>query len=106
MDAELKAALEAMEMRITARFELVDKRFEQIDEQFEQIHKRFEQIDKRLEKVDKRFEEVFERINDTETKLLNAFYGWAKPVESRLKIIAIHRSTARFYGRTYHCGRA
>jgi hypothetical protein len=54
MDAETKQALEAMEARITKRFDQIANRFDQTDE----------------------------RIHDTETKLLKAFYDWARPVDS------------------------
>jgi len=31
-----------------------------------------------------RFEQTEERIHDTETKLLKAFYEWARPIDSRI----------------------
>jgi hypothetical protein len=31
-----------------------------------------------------RFEQTDERMHDTETKLLAAFYDWARPVENRI----------------------
>jgi hypothetical protein len=53
-----------------------------------ELKQALEAMEKRVtERTDRHFEQVFERINSTETKLLNAFYGWAKPVESRLKIM-------------------
>lgn len=42
-----------------------------------------------FEKIDKRFEELVERIADTETKLLAAFYGWAQPIEKRLRTMPL-----------------
>lgn len=56
MDNELKQALKELDERIEQRFEQIGKRFDQTDE----------------------------RIRDTETKLLKAFYDWARPVDSRL----------------------
>ena len=35
-------------------------------------------------RIMKRFEQTDERIHDTETKLLKAFYDWARPVDSRI----------------------
>jgi hypothetical protein len=31
---------------------------------------------------------ILERIHDSETRLLSAFYGWAKPIESRLRLLS------------------
>jgi hypothetical protein len=31
---------------------------------------------------------ILERIHDSETRLLSAFYGWGKPIESRLRLLA------------------
>ena len=30
---------------------------------------------------------ILERIHDSETRLLSAFYGWGKPIESRLRVL-------------------
>src|ERR1700690_3770399 len=30
---------------------------------------------------------ILERIHDSETRLLSAFYGWGKPIESRLRLL-------------------
>jgi DNA anti-recombination protein RmuC len=35
-------------------------------------------------RIAKRFDQIDERIHDTETKLLKAFYDWARPVDSRI----------------------
>lgn len=56
MDDELKQALAAMEARIEAMQNRLMSRLDETDE----------------------------RIEATETKLLKAFYDWARPVESRL----------------------
>ena len=31
------------------------------------------------------FDAAYERIHDTETRLLSAFYGWAQPMQIRVK---------------------
>ena len=64
MDAELKAYL---------------------DERFASIDRRFAEMDQRFATVDRRFEEVEERIERTETKLLTAFYSWAKATDIRTR---------------------
>jgi hypothetical protein len=30
---------------------------------------------------------ILARIHDSETRLLSAFYGWGKPIESRLRVL-------------------
>lgn len=46
----------------------------------------FEQMQKHLEEMETR---LTERIDATETKLLSAFYGWAQPIEKRLRTMPL-----------------
>jgi predicted nucleic acid-binding Zn-ribbon protein len=73
MDDELKQALG----QISQRLDVFETRFDQFETRFDQFETRFDQ-------VDKRFDDTNERISDTETKLLTAFYDWARPVETRV----------------------
>ena len=52
----------------------LDSNFARIDESFESVDKRFEELEARLEA----------RIEKTETNLLTAFHGWARPMELRV----------------------
>ena len=52
----------------------LDSNFARIDERFESVDKRFEELEARLEA----------RIEKTETNLLTAFHGWARPMELRV----------------------
>ena len=61
-DVATKRDLDALEDRMTLRFDLVDQRFEMIDQRFERIDQRFEMIDQRFELVDRRFEAMEQRF--------------------------------------------
>lgn len=67
MDDELKQALSAMESRLDARFTAHEGRLGEMENRLVGMEDR-----------------LVERIHDTETKLLNAFYDWARPTDSRL----------------------
>lgn len=60
MDQELKQNLDANFARIDERFVSVDQRFAEMEQRLEQ------------------------RIEKTETNLLGAFHGWARPMEIRV----------------------
>jgi hypothetical protein len=49
-----------------------------LDDNFARIDERFGEMEKHLE----------ERIEQTETKLLKAFHGWARPMEVRVHGVA------------------
>jgi ABC-type transporter Mla subunit MlaD len=80
MDDELKQALG----QISQRLDVFETRFDQFETRFDQFETRFDQFERRFDQVDKRFDDTNERISDTETKLLTAFYDWARPVETRV----------------------
>jgi hypothetical protein len=56
-----------------------------MDQELKQyLDSNFGRIDGRFEAVDKRFEVLEARIEKTETNLLTAFHGWARPMELRV----------------------
>lgn len=67
MDQDLKEYLDANFGRIDERFASIDRRFADVDQRFTEMEHRLEQ-----------------RIEKTETNLLGAFYGWARPMEIRV----------------------
>ena len=57
---------------------------EYLDANFARIDERFAAVDQRFAGADRRFTEVEARIEKTETNLLTAFHGWARPMELRV----------------------
>lgn len=57
---------------------------EYLDANFGRIDERFVSVDQRFNDVEQRFTEMAQRIEKTETNLLGAFYGWARPMEIRV----------------------
>jgi hypothetical protein len=57
---------------------------DQTREAFDRVESRFEQFAQQFTQIDKRLDQIAERLHDEETKLLSAFYDWARPVETRL----------------------
>jgi hypothetical protein len=52
-----------------------------LDSNFARIDERFAEVDRRAEALEER---LLARIEKTETNLLGAFYGWARPMEIRV----------------------
>ncbi len=67
MDDELKRTLEAMEGRLGGRITATNEKMGAMNEKMEAMEGR-----------------LVERIHDSETKILTAFYSWARPVDSRI----------------------
>ena len=55
----------------------LDANFARIDERFVSVDKRFAEVERRAEALEER---LLARIEKTETNLLGAFYGWARPM--------------------------
>jgi uncharacterized coiled-coil protein SlyX len=52
----------------------------------DELKQAFSSLENRLVELETRLSErISERIQDSETKLLSAFYGWARPIEMRVK---------------------
>jgi chromosome segregation ATPase len=88
MDQELKQYLDANFARMDERFAGIDEKFAGIDEKFAGIDEKFARIDESFADVDRRAEAMESRltalVEKTETNLLGAFYGWARPMEIRV----------------------
>jgi hypothetical protein len=52
-----------------------------LDARFAGIEERFAEVDRRAEAMEERLKALIEK---TETSLLGAFYGWARPMEVRV----------------------
>ncbi len=78
MDQELKQYLDANFSRLDEKFARIDERFSGIDKEFKEIHLNAQKLEERLKAL----------IEKTETNLLGAFYGWARPMEVRVQGIS------------------
>jgi predicted nucleic acid-binding Zn-ribbon protein len=71
------------------RFTGLDQRFNGLDQRFTDLNQRITDLDQRITDLDQRITDVEQRLNerihDTETKLLSAFHGWARPQEIRMR---------------------
>ena len=73
---------EAMDQELK---QYLDANFARIEERFSSIDQRFAEMERRAEALE---ESLLARIEKTETNLLGAFYGWARPMEVRVQSVS------------------
>ena len=74
-DVATKRDLDALENRVTMRFERVDerflgveRRFDEVDRRFDEVERGFDQIDHRLDQMDHRFGRIDHRFDELERR--------------------------------------
>ena len=78
----LKAELAELKGNLDRRFDSLDQRFESLDQRFESLDQRFEG---RMDAQEERLKDFLrEAIRDSETRLLQAFYGYAQSADKHM----------------------